>query len=175
MDAIKQTTSRHSEGSERKTVIRPPKPLITPPENRSTYKHCDFHETHGHTTKNCLSLKYFIEKQIGKGNMNQYLERKIPQKGETSNKAKNMVNVVFGGITSPPPSPDSDDDVMIIQYEPFPEQVISFSNKDFEGLDPYHNEALVISLDVADNDVKRIIIDNGSSVNILFHHTLNRM
>lgn len=57
----------------------------------------------------------------------------------------------------------------------FPEQVITFHNIDFEGLDPNHNEALVVSLDKTDNVVKKILFDNGSSVNILFKHTMDMM
>lgn len=148
--------------------------MIIAPENRPTHKQCEYHGTHGHTTENCLSLKYFIEDQIKKGNMGQYIARKTMEKGEGSGAGKkHVVNVVMGGSSSPPPSPDSGDEVMMIQS--FPEQVITFSNADFEGVDINHNEALVVSLDVAENEVKRILVDNGSLVNIIFKHTFDRM
>ena len=79
----------------------------------------------------------------------------------------------MGGTSSPPPSLGSGDEVMMIQT--YPEQVITFSNADFEGLNPNHNEAMVVSLDIAENEVKRVIVDNGSSVNILFKHIMERM
>ncbi|KAL8104218.1 hypothetical protein AgCh_028445 [Apium graveolens] len=41
--------------------------------------------------------------------------------------------------------------------------VISFSSKDYEGVNPNHNEALVVTLDIFDNEVRRMLIDNGSS------------
>ncbi|XP_074373430.1 uncharacterized protein LOC141713754 [Apium graveolens] len=53
--------------------------------------------------------------------------------------------------------------------------VISFSSKDYEGVNPNHNEALVVTLDIFDNEVRRMLINNGSSVNILFKHTVDRM
>ncbi|XP_074378441.1 uncharacterized protein LOC141719978 [Apium graveolens] len=53
--------------------------------------------------------------------------------------------------------------------------VISFSSKDYEGFNPNHNEALVVTLDIFDNEVRRMLIDNGSSINILFKHTVDRM
>ena len=59
-----------------KPFYYPPNPMITAPENRSVHKHCDYHETHGHKTENCLSLKFFIEDQIKKGNMGQYIARR---------------------------------------------------------------------------------------------------
>lgn len=154
-----------------KPFYYPPKPMQTPPESRSLGRHCDYHETHGHKTENCLSLKYFIEGQIEKGNMGQYIARN-PEKAEASGK-KNIVNVVLGGSSSPPPSPDQGDEVMIIQS--FPEQIISFSNRDFEGTNPNHNDALVVTLDIHENEVRRLLVDNGSSVNILFKHDVDRM
>lgn len=104
--------------------------------------------------------------------LNTYLPQKIPQKGESSKK-KHLVNVILEGSYSPPSSPDPDKEVLNIGS--FPKLVISFSNQDFEGIDSNHNEALVITLDVVDNEVKRILVNNGSSINILFRHTHTRM
>ncbi|XP_074377963.1 uncharacterized protein LOC141719479 [Apium graveolens] len=136
-------------------------------------KHCGYHENHGHTTKNCFSLKLFIEDQIKKGNMNQYLQRRSKDKGRAPGSGKNVVNVVFGGRASPPRSPDLDNDVMMIH--PLDDEPIYFSYSDYEGLNPNHNLALVVTLDVMNNEVKRILVDSGSSANIVFEHTLNRM
>ncbi|XP_074346156.1 uncharacterized protein LOC141684919 [Apium graveolens] len=66
-----------------------------------------------------------------------------------------------------------DNELMMVQ--PFEDEPTYFSYYDFEGLNPDHNQALVVTLDVADNEVKRILVDNGSSANIVFEHTLNRM
>ncbi|XP_063940240.1 uncharacterized protein LOC135149175 [Daucus carota subsp. sativus] len=156
-----------------KPFYYPPKPMQTPPESRPANRHCDYHGTHGHKTENCISLKYFIEEQISKGNMGQYIARNTANTGEGSGKQKNIVNVVLGGSCSPPPSPDSCQEVMSIQT--FPEQIISFSSKDFEGVTRGHNQALVVTLDIAENEVRRILVDNGSSANILFKHTMDRM
>ncbi|XP_074327940.1 uncharacterized protein LOC141665854 [Apium graveolens] len=156
-----------------KPFYYPPKPLLAPPENRVRDKHCGYQEDNGHITKNCFSLKMFIENQIKKGNMNQYLQRRLNDKDNTPNNNKSVVNIVFGGTTSPPRSPDMDNDVIMVQ--PFEDEPMYFSYSDFEGLDSDHNQVLVVTLDVADNEVKRILVDNGSSANIVFEHTLNRM
>ncbi|XP_074351693.1 uncharacterized protein LOC141690831 [Apium graveolens] len=62
-----------------------------------------------------------------------------------------------------------------MMIQPYEDGPICFSHADFEGLDPGHNQALVVTLDIAENEVKRILVDNGSSANIFFEHTLNRM
>ena len=45
--------------------------------------------------------------------------------------------------------------------------VISFSNKDIQGVQTPYDDAIVISMMIANYDVKRIFIDNESSVLIL--------
>ncbi|XP_074377258.1 uncharacterized protein LOC141718773 [Apium graveolens] len=156
-----------------KPFYYPPKPLLAPPENRVQDQHCGYHEDHGHTTKNYFSLKMFIEDQIKKGNMNQYLQRRSNDKDRAPRSGKNVVNIVFGGTASPPRSPDLDNDVMMIQ--PLDDEPIYFSYSDYEGLNSDHNLALVVTLDVTNNEVKRILVDNGSSANIIVEHTLNRI
>ncbi|XP_074327664.1 uncharacterized protein LOC141665578 [Apium graveolens] len=145
--------------------------MQTPPEIKPYNRKCDYHETHG-TKLKILSLKYFIEDQVKKGNLNQYISRETNQKEDRQRRGKNVVNVVPGGFHSPPRSPGSGNEVLSIQH--YPEMVISFINKDYEGVNPNHNEALVVTLDIFDNEVRRMLIDNVSSVNILFKHIVDR-
>ncbi|XP_074324002.1 uncharacterized protein LOC141660922 [Apium graveolens] len=152
----------------------PPKPMQTPPESRPYNRKCDYHETHGHKTENCLSLKYFIVDQVKKGNMNKYLIRdNNNNRGEVQKRGKNIVNVVLGGSHSPPQILDFGEEVLSIQS--LSDLVISFSSRDYEGVNPHHNVTLVVTLDIFDNEVRRILIDNGSSINILFKHTVDQM
>ncbi|KAG7585762.1 Ribonuclease H domain [Arabidopsis thaliana x Arabidopsis arenosa] len=52
---------------------------------------------------------------------------------------------------------------------------ISFDNSDTQGLTGPHDDALVITLDVANFEVTRCLIDSGSSVDLIFLSTLQRM
>ncbi|XP_074352547.1 uncharacterized protein LOC141691682 [Apium graveolens] len=156
-----------------KSFYYPPKPMQTPLEIRPYNRQCDYLETHGHKTENCLSLKYFIEERVKKGNLNKYLVRDSNNRGEGQKKGKNIVNMGVGGSHSPPRSPDFSDEVLSIQS--LQDMVISFSSKDYEGVNPHHNTALVVTLDIFDNKVRRMLIDKGSSINILFKHTVDQM
>ncbi|XP_073064019.1 uncharacterized protein [Primulina eburnea] len=53
--------------------------------------------------------------------------------------------------------------------------VISFGPEDLRGIVAPHNDALVVTATIANYDVARIFIDNGSSVNILFKSTMDQM
>ncbi|XP_075500038.1 uncharacterized protein LOC142538610 [Primulina tabacum] len=55
------------------------------------------------------------------------------------------------------------------------EPVISFGPEDLRGVNLPHNDALVIQTRVANYDVWRVFVDNGSSVNVIFKEALVQM
>ncbi|XP_075481231.1 uncharacterized protein LOC142521944 [Primulina tabacum] len=55
------------------------------------------------------------------------------------------------------------------------EPVISFGPEDLKGVSLPHNDALVIQACVANYDVLRVFVDNGSSVNVIFKKALVQM
>ncbi|KAL5843288.1 hypothetical protein ACOSQ4_009246 [Xanthoceras sorbifolium] len=55
------------------------------------------------------------------------------------------------------------------------DHTISFNNNEQTELLNPHHDALVISLHVANCLIKRILIDNGSSMNVLFLEALREM
>lgn len=58
----------------------------------------------------------------------------------------------------------------------FPDTVISFIDEDypFESMEPYEG-ALMITAQVGPMNVRRMMIDNGSSVDILYSHAYQRL
>ena len=53
--------------------------------------------------------------------------------------------------------------------------MITFTEEDVRGIQTPHDDAFVVSATIANYDVKRIFVDNGSSTNILFYSTFFRM
>ncbi|GAV76167.1 hypothetical protein CFOL_v3_19642 [Cephalotus follicularis] len=58
---------------------------------------------------------------------------------------------------------------------PMTDLVIFFSNTDFNGVQTPHGDAIVITLTVANFEVERVLIDNGSSAGILYHDVLEKL
>ena len=55
------------------------------------------------------------------------------------------------------------------------EKVITFDGDDRDSIQDPHHDGLVITLYIANHFVRRILVDNGSSVNIIQLETLKRM
>jgi hypothetical protein len=47
-------------------------------------------------------------------------------------------------------------------------QVISFSNEDLAGVSFPHSDALVVSLAIANHSIHRVLVDSGSSSDIIY-------
>ncbi|GAV70389.1 hypothetical protein CFOL_v3_13887 [Cephalotus follicularis] len=55
------------------------------------------------------------------------------------------------------------------------EEVISFSEMDYEGVRLSHDDPMVVTLQVPHFTMKRILIDSGNSVDILYKHTFDQL
>ncbi|GAV77150.1 hypothetical protein CFOL_v3_20622 [Cephalotus follicularis] len=55
------------------------------------------------------------------------------------------------------------------------EEVISFSEADYEGIRLPHNDPIVVTLQVELFSMKRILIDSGSSADILYKHAFDQL
>ncbi|GAV65024.1 hypothetical protein CFOL_v3_08539 [Cephalotus follicularis] len=55
------------------------------------------------------------------------------------------------------------------------EEVISFSEADNEGVRLLHNDPVVVTLQVELFTMKRILIDSGSSADILYKHAFDQL
>ncbi|KAK6160583.1 hypothetical protein DH2020_003964 [Rehmannia glutinosa] len=53
--------------------------------------------------------------------------------------------------------------------------IVSFRAEDQRGVSPFHNDALVITATIANFEVARIMVDTGSSINVLFYEAYLRM
>lgn len=163
-----------------KPFYQKPPALWTAPANRDSTKYCEYHETHGHVTEDCKSLKRFLEGLIKQGHLNQYLPRQIASGNNNAStsqqgvQGKNIVNVVIGGNQSPPRG-QAGEQVMALDHTEMPHEPITFSEADFEGINPDNTEALVISIEIKENIVKKVLIDNGSSVDVIFTHCWERL
>jgi len=61
------------------------------------------------------------------------------------------------------------------EANPRREQSITFSPNDFEGVVPHDDEPIVVTLQIFNWDVKRVLIDPGSLVDILYYDAFEKI
>ncbi|GJW98416.1 reverse transcriptase domain-containing protein [Tanacetum coccineum] len=78
--------------SERKSDFRgkfkPPPPMVTPVEKRSSSKFCDFHNDKGHNTDECMQLKKQIEELVRAGKLSHLIKEIKQGRDQTKNGKK---------------------------------------------------------------------------------------
>ncbi|GKD28391.1 hypothetical protein Tco_1239169 [Tanacetum coccineum] len=71
--------------------FKPPPPMVTPVEKRSSNKFCDFHNDKGHSTDECIQLKKQIKELVRAGKLS-YLIKEIKQGRDQPNVRKKEVS-----------------------------------------------------------------------------------
>ena len=148
-----------------------PGPLKAPPEKRDKQKYGHFHRDHGHDIEKYRQLWDEIEALVQRGYLDKYVRpAKImeyrPLTEETFEDhnwpTADVINIISDSL------PSIDDPSPKRQRT---EDVISFFENDVKKIQTPHNDTAVVSMTIAEYDVKRVLIDNGSSADVLFYDT----
>ncbi|XP_065861056.1 uncharacterized protein [Euphorbia lathyris] len=142
-------------------------------------KYCRFHRLNGHDMNDCYELKREIEKLIERGKLSQFVRKEatndktiVPHETEArpeKKQKKGVINVIAGGI-----------------YEPSTkrsrrEQRKSNTNRGdalnypFARIMEPHADALVITVAIEGWDIKRVLVDTGSSCNVVTRTAFNQL
>ncbi|KAK3018327.1 hypothetical protein RJ639_002982 [Escallonia herrerae] len=166
-------------------ALKWPEKMTSRPNERNRDLWCHFHNDHDHTTNDCGSLKQAIEALIKGGQLRKWVARKegrqeTPSAAEEREREENAgtINTISGGlaaggssgrarkayarevcITSQPPNK---------KLETVPVAAITFSDEDSQDIKTPHDDPLVITVRAGNFDVKRVLIDNGSSAESYF-------
>ena len=66
-------------------------------------------------------------------------------------------------------------DIQSVSKLPRPDTTITFSDSDMEGCQHPHDDPLVIKAVVVNKTIHRVLVDNGSSVDIIFASAFDKM
>uniref|UniRef100_A0A2N9HPE1 Uncharacterized protein n=1 Tax=Fagus sylvatica TaxID=28930 RepID=A0A2N9HPE1_FAGSY len=167
-----------------------PAKMLGDPATREGKPYCSYHRERGHLTEQCRAYKYHLEQLVKNGHLRQYIdETKNSQQSIEAPKLTikdsapiGIIDVIHYGTTSHDQRGemrraahlrevfqigDSAQMALVPLKKESTEQII-FTNQDLEGVQVPHSDALVVTLRIGEFDVKRILIDPGSSVEIMY-------
>ncbi|XP_059626963.1 uncharacterized protein LOC132269725 [Cornus florida] len=130
---------------ENKMKFITPQPIKQPLEQRDKSKHCAYHRDYGHSTNDCRSLRQQVENMIARDD--QEFEKVYRSRLRAAHKLRrtSSVNAIASDSIS-----------------------IGFGDDDLSRVQLPHEDPLVISLLVVANCmIRRVLIDPGSSANII--------
>ncbi|XP_065623958.1 uncharacterized protein LOC136065129 [Quercus suber] len=161
------------------------------PNKRNRNKYCRFRRDHGHNTDECFDLKQQIENLIRQGKLKNFLGRdhkdeKLKAKVEESSRPPlGEIRIILRGSLAGQSSKSKKAYLRAVQSVQLSglspsagttdEQAITFTDEDAERVHHPHDDAIVITLLIADYKTRRVLIDNGSSVDILYYPAFQQM
>ncbi|XP_065619746.1 uncharacterized protein LOC136063370 [Quercus suber] len=168
-----------------------PEKMKGDPNKRNRNKYCRFHRDHGHDTDKCFDLKQQIENLIRQGKLRNFLGRdhkdeKLKAKVEESSLPPlEEIRIILGGSPTGQSSKSKKTYLKAVQNVQLSgrlpserttdEQAMTFTDEDAERIHHPHDDAIVITLLIADYKTRRVLIDNGSSADILYYPTSQQM
>ncbi|GJQ98336.1 hypothetical protein Tco_0009475 [Tanacetum coccineum] len=169
----KDQSKRHA--SERRSDFRgkfkPPPPMVTPTEKRSSNKFCDFHNDKGHSTDECMQLKKQIEELVRAGKLSHLIKEIKQGRDQTKNGKKE--------------APAKDKSLAIYMMQPWQRMTRQkltqiFARGNEITFPPLANSdgtegPLVIEAEIGGHMIHRMYIDGGSSTEILYEHYFNQL
>ena len=161
------------------------------PNKRSKDKYYRFHHDHGHDSSNCYDLKQQIEALIKQGKLQRFVSKEKmdpPQEKVAQRENKHprppiegRRMIVRGTVTSGSSKKARKTYLRMVQnvqmtgFVPkmarINNPIIEFSEEDAQRLHHPHDDTLVVSIWAEDYNTYRILVDNGSSVDILYYPT----
>ena len=161
------------------------------PNKRNKSKYCRFHRDYGHDTNECYDLKQQIENLIRQGKLRHFVGRdhkdeKLKGKMEESSRPLlGEIRIIMRGNLMGQSSKSKKTYLKVVQnvqlsgWSPrtrlMDELAISFTEEDAEKIHHPHDDAIVITLLIADYTTRRVLVDNGSSTDILYYPTFQQM
>ncbi|XP_023904369.1 uncharacterized protein LOC112016095 [Quercus suber] len=168
-----------------------PKKMKGDPNKHSKNKYYRFHRDHGHSTNECYDLKQQIENLIREGKLRHFIgrdhkDKKLKGKVEDSSwPLLREIRVIIGGTSTRQSSKSRKMYLKVVQNVQLSgrsprtrginDLAIMFTDEDVKRIHHTHDDAIVITLLIADYTTRRVLMDNGSSADLLYYLAFQQM
>ncbi|XP_050286555.1 uncharacterized protein LOC126725731 [Quercus robur] len=144
-------------------------------------------QDHGHTTENCRNLWDHLEQLVREGKLKQLLHHSSDRTGQAGSEMRgdassrlplDTINIIFAALGRTGSCPFR----VLSVFRPSTEEqsqaskraevdvplILGFSDEDMVGTIQPHDDALVVTLRIGGYDVRRMMVDQGSAVDIMY-------
>ncbi|VFQ61401.1 unnamed protein product [Cuscuta campestris] len=144
------------------------------PKRQWTEKWCTYHQSDSHNTADCRNVKGVLKEMALKGELG---EGKEKIREDNNNPDKEFIQMIVGGLEGGDTASQRKNwsrslHVAVLSLESHGKQArrepITFTDRDLPRTGGDHNDPLVITMDINGADVARVLVDTGSSVNVLY-------
>ncbi|XP_058092628.1 uncharacterized protein LOC131239090 [Magnolia sinica] len=160
--------------------------MKTDANQRDRRKYCYFHCDHGHNTGDCINFKDDIETLIRTGHLRQYIkEEKQSRKEESSTHAADDIVEIWTIFRGPSGGGDSNQSRKAYACSTDPKHYVylidrpskeprlspctpTFTEDNARRIQHPHDDVLIVAMTITNRKVYRILIDTGSSADILY-------
>ncbi|XP_011093333.1 uncharacterized protein LOC105173330 [Sesamum indicum] len=187
---------------EKEGLLQWPGKMRDTPAKKNSHKYCRFHKDKGHNTEDCYQLRDEIERLVRQGYFKHLIDRRAEagdrsrsrsherhQRDEVGKSTaqdnpptKGIIHTISGGPTNGDlmrsrkkyareSKSRYGQQVMHVEKQ----ENIVFGDEDMSADAPDQNDPMVIKMDIANYQVHKGLIDNGSSVDIIFCDVLRKM
>ncbi|XP_019173201.1 PREDICTED: uncharacterized protein LOC109168603 [Ipomoea nil] len=167
-------------------------------EGKDKSKHCAYHRCSGHDTEECITLKQLLEDLLQAGKLDKCVGKREENKRSTGKRdhrrsgrsersnhdqrdldpmseghqtSKPTIHVIFGGLEDASQAREPFPFAVVESRETGKRQKmepITFALEDQPEAGDTGMEALEVTIDIMGVDVQRVMVDTGSSVNVLY-------
>ncbi|XP_050278331.1 uncharacterized protein LOC126719865 [Quercus robur] len=148
--------------------------------------YCEYHQEPGHTTNDCRNLKNRLDWLVREGKLRHLLHHPVGLQEQSNVETRQTtlrppigtINVILAvpGRTGSHPFrlmsvarlPVEADDRESKRAKGMATPLIGFSDEDKLGTLQPHDDALVVTLRIGGYDVKRVLIDQGSAMKVMY-------
>ncbi|XP_023905682.1 uncharacterized protein LOC112017463 [Quercus suber] len=113
------------------------------PAKRNQNLYCQYHQDHGHTTEDCRNLWDHLDQLVREGKLTQLLHHSSGRGSQGSSSVPKRARLETS-------------------------LVLGFSEEDKRGTIQPHDDALVATLRIRGDDVRRVMIDEGSAAEVMY-------
>ena len=146
---------------------------------------CEFHRARGHDTNSCYALNYQLSILANRGLLGKFMKSDADEKSSEIRTVPDVhetpilrdFNTIAGGFAGGGHTSSARKryvrSVMTTAIVDKPRQApdILFSNDDLKGVIPHEDDPIVVSVIMMGRNVHRVLIDQGSSADVMFWST----